>query len=491
MNSAPLPFFSRLRRRLRARLARPQTLFLGPEGVQDGSQARPESWADWCRSHPGTAVRLNLSSRLLHELVCPPGLPLAEEADLQAYARQQFGQYFGAPAKAWPLASWRVPAADVADSPVGGLVGAVALHGPAAQALQQLAAEHDVRLLQLQPAWSAALQRLAAEQPDWLRAERAGLGWLEGQVLTWLELAGGRPRDLRQLRLREATPEALAELLQELQAGGPPLQLRLLGHGLAEPLTGPLANAQRGRLEATTADLAALQPLARPAAGPALPRPDFLGPPGARSALAWPLAATGLLVLATAGWSAWEARQELQRSADQLAALRASALRAAPRAPQSAARPAAPVPGNSPAAARAEREAQTLAAERLRSAAEVQALLQQPWETLLVHIEQAGAQLKPAPLSWLSLDVNAARQELRLEGLAADKLLPLQLADRLGATPGWRQVMLGRLQNAEQGWSGQRFELSAKLQPQRLAGDLPTLSSGLSSALTPERKETP
>lgn len=485
MNSAPLPsLFSRLRRRLRARLARPQTLFLGPDGVQggqDGSQARPESWADWCRNHPGTAVRLNLSSRLLHELVCPPGLPLAEEDDLQAYARQQFGQYFGAPAKAWPLASWRLPAEGAAES----LYGAVALHGPAAQALQQLAADHDVRLLQLQPAWSAALQRLAVEQPDWLRAERAGLGWLEGQVLTWLELAGGRPRDLRQLRLREATPEALAELLQELQAGGPPLQLRLLGHGLLAPLSGALASAQRARLDAPAVDLALLQPLAKPAAGPALPRPDFLGPPGVRSALAWPLAATGVLVLATAAWSAWEARQDLQRSTEQLTALRASAARAAPRAPQS--RPAAPLAANSPAAARAEREAQTLAAERLRSAAEVQALLQQPWETLLVHVEQAGAELKPAPLSWLALDFNAARQELRLEGLAADKLLPLQLADRLGAAPGWRQVMLSRLQNAEQGWSGQRFELSARLQPRQLAGDLPALSS----ALAPERKEAP
>ncbi|MCV2362387.1 hypothetical protein LNV23_02860 [Paucibacter sp. DJ1R-11] len=463
MNSAPPSFLSRMRRRLRARLARPQTLFLTPEGLLARPGGKAEAWADWCRKQNGSAVRLLLSSRLLHELVCQPGLPLADEAQLLAYARQQFGQYFGAAAKAWSLASWRLAAEP-------GRVeqcGALALHGPAAQGWREVAAEHEVRLLQVQPAWAAALQRLVGEEPEWAAAEQAALVWLEGAVVTWLSLTAGRLSGLRQLRLQEASVETLAELLQEqlaLQPGLAAAQVRVAGYGLqvavASVKLGPAIHVH-GRLDAPEPDLAALEPVsAKPM--PGLPRPDFLGAPRLRSPLAWPLAATSLLVLATAGWTAWEAQQERAQGQQQLADLQAR-LRAKPapaRAPATLPALAAQAGGRD--------SARKLEAERLRAAAEVQALLRQPWESLLVQVEQAGAAMQPAPLAWLALDLNSARQELRLEGLAADKLAPLQLVDRLAAQGGFRSVILSRLQNAEQGLSGQRFELNAKLQPELL-----------------------
>ncbi len=466
MNNSPSPYWlGRLQRRLRARLARPQTLFLGIDGVQGAALNRPEPWADWCRAHAGSAVRLSLSSRLLHELVCQPGLPLDDEAALLAYARQQFGQYFGAAAKPWSLASWRLEA-----EPQAGLseqCGAIALHGSVAQGWREVAAEHGVRLTQVQPAWSLALQRLSQDEPEWRSAEHAALAWLEGQVLTWLRLASGRLVGLRQLRLREATPEALAELLQELlqeaQPGLAAAQVHVMGYGLQGAGTalnlGP-ALRLHGRLDATAPDLALLEP---GAAAPSrrLPRPDFLGAPRERSPLAWPLAATAALVLATAGWSAWQAYSDRLQQQAQLAQLKA-AQPAAPRAKaqtNTVATVAAPARGRDPG---------KTAPDASRPAQEVQALLRQPWESVLVQVEQAGAALKPAPLAWLSMDVNGVRQELRLEGLASDKLLPLQLVDRLAAEAGWRDVMLSRLQNAEQGLTGQRFELTAKFRGELL-----------------------
>jgi len=163
-------------------------------------------------------------------------------------------------------------------------------------------------------------------------------------------------------------------------------------------------------------------------------------------------------VLATAAWSGWEARQDAALSRQQVAALQAT-LRGTP----------APVrPSASSKNSKAQDGAAKAEAERLRAAGEVQALLRQPWEPLLVQVEQAGAALKPTPVAWLALDMNSARQELRLEGLAADKLAPLQLVDGLAAQAGFSAVMLSRLQNAEQGLSGQRFELNAKLRPDLL-----------------------
>jgi hypothetical protein len=173
-----------------------------------------------------------------------------------------------------------------------------------------------------------------------------------------------------------------------------------------------------------------------PQPGLATPRPDFL-PRSGRSALAWPLALTGALVLATAAWSAAESYRALdaaQAARDRVALLRASS-KGSPRR--------TPTPLN-----------------ENRAAAEARMALDMPWEPLFARVETAGAEAKT--IAWLGLEANA-RGELRLEGLTPDKLLALQLAEQLGSTPGWRQVVLSRFSAAEAGLTGQRFEVSARV----------------------------
>ncbi|MGS0757294.1 hypothetical protein ACVBEH_23260, partial [Roseateles sp. GG27B] len=208
-----------------------------------------------------------------------------------------------------------------------------------------------------------------------------------------------------------------------------------------------------------------------------LPQPDFLRPPLQRSSLAWPLAACGGLVLASAGWALLASQQQLTQAQQQVAQLDEQARRML----KGPGRVAPTLPASASNATR------STELDRQRSAAEVQALLQQAWEPLLSNVEQAG--LLPAagvdgnvpstaaapPISWLSLDYSAGRNELRLEGLVQDKLLALQLVDRLSAAPGWRDVLLSRFQTGEHGLSGQRFELSAKLRAAQLSAAWPNL----------------
>ena len=477
------------RRRLAARWARPQALFLNGAGVQAGGFSPPQPFANWCRQHSGSAAVITVSTHLLHELVCEPGLPLDSEAALQAYARQQFSHYFGAAAMAWPLATWRVGSVTGSER-----CGASALHGPDGAALAATAAAHQLLLRRVQPAWAPVLQRLAALEPQWLNEAAAALAWVEGQVLTWLLLQNGQLHTLRQLRLSTATPAALSETLLELlgsQTAGAQ-QVLVLGYGLA---AGELAVAARGHNAATIRLLAPLtgsapepawfMPAATVSATPAarLPQPDFLRPLLPRSRLAWPLAVCGGLLLAASGWALLASHQQRAQAQDQVARLsqqagnlQALSGRVAKPAPASARAPA----GNAAGA--------IADLDRQRSAAEVQALLQQGWEPLLSNVEQAGLLpasrvdnnraagnspgTAPAPMiSWLSLDYSAGRDELRLEGLVQDKLLALQLVDRLSAAPGWRDVMLSRFQTGEPGLSGQRFELSAKLRAAQLTAD--------------------
>lgn len=462
MNSPASFSFNRLRRRLSARLASPQALFLDADGVSSADDAKPIAFADWCRAHPGAAAQITVSAQLLHELVCEPGLPLDDEAALQAYARQLFGHYFGAAAKSWPLATWRVAGPDKTEQ-----CGASALHGAAGAALQVAADPFDVSLRGVQPAWAPLLQRLAQQQPDWLSAPTAALVWVEGQVLTWLLLQDGRPQVLRQLRLAAPTQAALAETLRELCAPGEAgHQAKVLvgGYGLdadslLESASWPglqvLNRLDARRPEPAWFDVPAL-------ARTWLPEPDFLGVRSHASALAWPLLGLGLVALLVAAWSGFDGRQQLQQATQRKAEMQAELKQQAPKPPLVVSFKAAPL--------------KSAELEQQRSAAEVQALLRQPWEALLSHVEQAGAGPQPAgALSWLALDFNAARQELRLEGLAQDKSAALSLVDRLAAAPAWRQVVLSRFQNAEQGLVGQRFELSAKLRPSLLTLELAEL----------------
>jgi hypothetical protein len=364
----------RLRQRLAARLARPRRVFVTPGG---------DEFTAWCREAPGTAVELVVSAKALHELVAEAGLPLADLDAVQAYAQQQFAHYFGAAAQRFAIAPWQC----------GDVRGASALHGLDLAALRAQAAAARVRIAAVHPAWAVWLAALPA-------ATRAGSGrlvWHEGETAVVMQLDRGRVTGLQSRRV-----QSLADL-----AGDAPLAVG-----------GPAS------------DLA-------PQPGPPMPQPDFL-PRSARSPLAWPLAATGALVLATAAWSAVESHRALeaaQAARDRVAALRTAAKPAPRRA----------------AAAPAEN----------RSALEARALLAMPWEPLLTRVETAGADART--ISWLGLDASAGRGELRLEGLTPDKLLALQLAEQLGTTPGWRQVVLSRFSVAETGLAGQRFEISARV----------------------------
>ncbi|MBW8849011.1 MAG: hypothetical protein JF607_29155 [Burkholderiales bacterium] len=371
--SEPLP--QRLRQQLAARLAKPRRLFVTPGGSE---------FEAWCRGAPGTAVELIVSARALHELVCEPGLPLADLDAVQAYAQQQFAHYFGAAAQRFAIAPWQV----------GDAAGASALHGLDLAALRAQADAARVHLAAIRPAWAAWLASLPA-------ATRAGSGravWHEGDVAVVIQLDRGRVIGLQSRRVN-----TLADLGAEA----------------------PLA------IGTPDADFA-------PQPGPATPRPDFL-PRDHRSPLAWPLAVTGVLVLATAAWSAVDSHRALdmaQAARDRVAQLRTTAAK-----PQARRQVAAPAEN--------------------RSAAEARALLGMPWEPLLTRVETAGADAKT--IAWLGLDASAGRGELRLEGLTPDKLLALQLAEQLGTTPGWGQVVLSRFSAAETGLIGQRFEITARV----------------------------
>jgi hypothetical protein len=365
----------RLRRQLSARFAKPRRVFVTPGG---------DEFAAWCRDTPGSAVEVIVSARALHELVAEPGLPLADLDAVQAYAQQQFAHYFGAAAQRFAIAPWQQ----------GEARGASALHGLDLAALRAQAEAAQVRIAAVRPAWAAWLASLPT-------ATRAGSGravWHEGDVAVIITLDHGRVAGLQSRRVN-----TLADLGSDAS------------------------------LAVGTPDAGFI-----PQPGPATPQPDFL-PRSGRSPLAWPLAATGALVLATAAWSAVESHRALdvaQAARDRVAPLRPAA---APK----------------PVAARRAEPAEN------RSAVEARALLAMPWEPLLARVETAGADAKA--IAWLGLDASAGRGELRLEGLTPDKLLALQLAEQLGTTPGWRQVVLSRFSVAETGLTGQRFEINARV----------------------------
>lgn len=434
----------RWRRGLGARVAKPSLLWLTAEGLDPAA-------------HAGRALELVVSEHLLQHLICEPGLPLADEAALQAYARQLFGHYFGAAAQRWALAGWRTEGAS----------GVSALHGLDLQALRQGLDAHQVSLRGLRPAWAAVLQTVSAEQPDWLRAPQAALAWVEGGLLSWLALRAGVVHELRHQRLAAPTVLALHEALAEIkgQASHAATQVLLQGYGLDAAQMPALPGVrQLAPLDAAVPKPAWFEPPAQPRG--ALPRPDFAADGAPRSRLGWPLALCGALVLATALWSAWDSREQLGAAQQRVAALSAQLQR----------QPAPP--RLDPAAQRGAARAQAvLDQERLRAATEVQSLLQTPWGPLLSHVEQAGMGEPPDQgISWLGLDYTALRRELRLDGLAGDQALALQLVERLSAAPGWTDVVLSRFQTAGEGLVGQRFDLGAKLRPELLREDLPRVS---------------
>ncbi|HEY4080732.1 MAG TPA: hypothetical protein VGM81_08550 [Burkholderiaceae bacterium] len=439
-------------RDLRARWTQAAPVFLRPEGVRMASHDAP--FADWCAENRGSVCALIMSARLLHEMNFDAGLPLADDAARVAYARQQFTHYFGSQAQRWAFAAWSG--------------GASALHGVDLAVLREAAQANDIVLRSVEPFWAPLLRRLAVEDPDWLRAPRAGLAWVEGAQLSWLTLEEGRLQGLRQSRLPAATQQALGDAVAELRDGRTVL---VAGYGLDAGATPVWPGARvLGRLDEAFADPAAFA--AQQEARADLPRPDFLGQPVERSALAWPLAAVGAVALGFALWTANASFQQRQAAEQRVAALQSKQ----PLTPLTSPTPSAPLAQAAPVPA----PSKGATAEVDARAREVQGLLQQAWEPLLANVEQAGA---GSQINWLSLDMNAARNELRLEGLTQDKLVALQLVDRLNTAPGWSQVILGRFQNGEQGMAGQRFELNAHLSPPQLRAQLAPAAEPASVAM--------
>ncbi|MBV8501060.1 MAG: hypothetical protein JO006_05015 [Paucibacter sp.] len=404
-----------LQRRIQAwhaRLAKPRTLVLRAEGPD---------FADWCAHHGGVACRLVISSRLLHDFVFEPGLPLPDAEAREAYARQQFGHYFGAASQRWALASW--------DG------GASALQGVDLAALRATAAETGVDLSSVEPCWAPLLRRLAHEEPQWAQAQRAQLAWVEGAHLLWLELAEGRLAGLRSQRLEAPTLAALQAVLAERAAP----RVLLLGFGLdGAMLPATQGVRQIGRLDGVEPD-AELFEAPRESRQPA---PDFLGTRLPRALLAWPLAITGALVLASAAQSAWVQHGEREAARAELAHL---VQRPRPQA----------------AAVSAKRD------DGMGRALEVQALLDEPWGPLLAEVERAGLSGRER-IDWLGLDYAASRGRLKLTGLSPNQGAALHLVDQLLSQPGWSHVVLGRFETGTQGLSGQRFELSAQIDGRRL-----------------------
>lgn len=171
-----------------AGLRRPQActrLLLADAGVVDGEGKTWPDFAAWCAAHAGARVALLVGPQRMHSLRVPDDLPLPDDAALMAYARLQFGHYFGAAAQPWPLAA-------------AGRVACALTDGDVAM-LQATAAAHRVRLVSLRPSWTLA----PATDGDW--------AVLDDGLLTWL-----RRRDGRLLELQQRPVDA--ELLQELQA---------------------------------------------------------------------------------------------------------------------------------------------------------------------------------------------------------------------------------------------------------------------------------
>ena len=221
------------------RLAPPHALWLGPSGLWDfgpmpswrpwappatGSAGprRHASFDSWCRAMPGQGCQLVLSAWLLHELLLDPALPLADDTARLRYARGLLQHYHGGAAAQWPLAAWHA----------GGQRGVSALHALSLPALQTSARQAGVALRMVRPWWSLALALAQQQLPALAAADSARLLVVDGLLLTQIDLAHGRLRQLQQRRLADASPAAV----QTLHATLPPAQCcAATGHGLHPP----------------------------------------------------------------------------------------------------------------------------------------------------------------------------------------------------------------------------------------------------------------
>ncbi len=229
------------------RLAPSQALWLGPGGLWDhgampgwrpwsapvaavGPPRRHASFDAWCQAMPGHGCQLILSGWLLHELVLDPALPLADDTARLGYARGLLQHYHGEAAALWPLAAWRA----------GGQHGVSALHALTLPALQTSARQAGVALRTVRPWWSLALVLAQQQLPALASADSARLLVVDGLLVTQIDLARGRLRQLQQRRLAEASPAALLALHA---AAAPAACSAAIGHGLQAAWPGAAGGA--------------------------------------------------------------------------------------------------------------------------------------------------------------------------------------------------------------------------------------------------------
>jgi hypothetical protein len=207
--------WSRARGRLPSHVVylRPQGVVSWPADGEAAGSGRFDDFAAWCAAHPGADARLHVSGHAIHNLVVDADLSAAGADAVRRYAQQQFTHYHGPQAARWPLAVW-------ADGPSR---GASALHGVDLPGLRAAAADHEVRLLGLAPAWSAGLASLSLRHPEFIEAGRHALLLVEGGIATWIVVEGGRIAALRQRWLDSPCVEAVVRVLGELLREGPAL----------------------------------------------------------------------------------------------------------------------------------------------------------------------------------------------------------------------------------------------------------------------------
>ena len=156
------------------------------------------------------------------------------------------------------------------------------------------------------------------------------------------------------------------------------------------------------------------------------PRPDFLAKRSDRRWAAWFIALGGLAALLVASYQMWS----LQTAFDALAET--------PSHPMNLPTTAA---GRTPAG-----ETQG-SADAMREARRVAVSLAYPWQEALASLEEAT----PQDVKWLSLEHASETGDARLEGQAADTQTAIRLIVVLAELPGWREVVLVRLQRGAEG----------------------------------------
>lgn len=401
----------------------------------DGLPAQDSRWDVWA------------AGPVLHQLVCPPELPLAHASDVAAYARQLFAHYHGAAARRWAVAPWQS----------GAVRGASALAGPHFEALQAALTTHTAQLHRLRPLWAAALEWAVQQQPALQGQAIAQVLLVEGAQLTWLRLERGRCVDLNTARLSSASwadvVGALHERTSEVAAS-----TLVMGYGLADGVPpAPACASYRilGTLHAAGPPAAWLAGSRWRALRHRLPSAQFGWDTFARPpALAWAALACAVSVFATAAWQArahWQARDAGR-----------ALLQASQTAALEGARLVAPRP--------ARQTAQALAAQ-----ARLVESMHRPWGQWLAGIEAAAG----PRTQWLELEHDAqAGPAWRLRGQAPDHAGALDVVTALAQQPGWRQARLTRLQ-ASQTNLPPSFELEALGADNPVA---PALASKASSA---------